>query len=1267
MPQFIVTRVEDDYEGKPVAALNIYRDGDKIQIEVRSKSRVLRDHLRDVLASPFYQVSPMNYLAAGISANYSLYIEPNTKLFIMYMSDRLGWYGYIMRPINKESVLKSIYDLHYDFFAVIDVLPNTTSRVVKAMGGGGCGSGGDMYYNKKGELVVMRVPAGCMAVNNDGRVVGPGKYLHARVNTPDSAWSLIEVPKEYSKKIETFEKAATQAKGNENHPFLKRLIERNKKLLQEVREGKREYTPALHLITNLAQREEVNENPSELEGENTPPEKIYTEYVQIPKEELEEFKEQLDSVVQNATKLDTSPKEMADGVEAPLFNPELGSAGITNVSDAVYYNPELGIITTARHMRDVLRASKRGTWKYALPNQYYDIVNNEEAIEREAKRVLAAKEKMSPWLAAQYHFLLNSKSNEVGKVKFDQFVKEYNLDTEKLKDLKIDKEFLGRINALVGVRGVSNSAYAPLDYSVKMIGKLEELKKDPNERLLEKEVDGFVENELSKVMEVSDEGILHFKKDVFEIKDTPKTFKDLAGRAKKETWNELAFRLNRPKLGNYQAVLAKIISYPKLYSWTGGLKQGKGFDLNLEQGTGKTVIMLAAEAAMRTKEEFKNHFKAKVLSNGRWRTMERFTVIVAPNPHNWRDTIKGARKEEVHYIAGNKVDRQNQWEKLFRDIEDGKKIPRYIVIGTGKFRSDTEKEKINEEEEAKLRIDSMDVGYLKMLTTGFKSKKTEKEIAKEGLIANFILDEAGLFVNKSSQRTQIMRQIRALVTSDRNKGLFFTLNGEILSNSLSDAVYRLAYVNDKAFNGEDAILGTYGKETPKGSGRYLLIGLEEVHNLKKIAAQQKNKYWQDQVQKAIERARNYVEQFKKEFPNSFRLSMKMISGKDLKSTETVTTGLHGTFANIYMQAFNKFAAIKQLEKAARDDATVKEIVKSYALGSFATVLQTAFGVANPRTMFDYAIGDDILWKEIDRAIKKKTGYSVDKTKKEEYLSEMERIRGEIDAYLAEATTSPFDTASETLAKFAHIFKRIPKSSKQSVYDEEMGKEKSFTTSYRERLWKRHVSEETRELLKNIINSKPDPVSTEIVSKAQVLLDKQADADNEPPRLVIGSGSRQLAEKVAALLEKQYKKSGDVIVQVITGDTPQEDRELIESVHKNSKQRVITIVTNAGARGLNLQSPYMIRTPLWSAGQAVQMDARARRDPSKPLKVIKVVSTGAALYMNDTEEGKTRLAEVLDTGSDYDDIEKAVEALGMRIESRTLLKEIEKRNLGIDVG
>ena len=677
MPQFLLTRVEDDYEGKPVAAVNIYRDGDQIQIEVRSKSKMLRDHLRDVLASPFYQISPMNYLAAGISANYSLYIEPKTKLFLMYLSDRLGWYGYIMRPVNKNSVLKSVYELHYSFFATVDFLPDRAALVVKAVGtGGGCGGGsGEMYYNKKGELVVMRVPAGCMAISSDGRVVGPGKYLHARVNTPDSSWSLVEVPQEYQQYVETYNKQAELTEKTGNERALDKLIAKNKKrLLEKVKKGDAKYSPILHLLTNRLKREEIEEPTSELHGKTAEnlPEKIYAEYVQIPEDEYKEFEKDIKAILESAVKLDTSPQEMPgdeEGADTPEFNPALGSAGRLNVSEAIYVNPDQGLLATAATMPRMLKINQdansglqKGVWKFALPNEYSNIQHNDEAIEKEARRLLDSGEKLSPWLAAKYHLLLNRKNNAAadgGRIDFEKFVKTYNVNTDALRELDVSKEFIGRIHSLVSVSPVENSSYEPLEFTREITSSWHELKDDPNERKREEEVRAHVNSSLSKVLERSEDGILHFKKDVFEIKDTPKTFKDIAGSSK-EYWNEMVFRLNRPDLGNYQAVLADIIAYPKMYAWTGGLKQSKGFDLNLEQGTGKTVIMLAAEAAMRSKPEFADHFKGKVLVNGRWRNVEKFTIITAPNPHNWVNTIKGARKDNSLYIGGTKAQRKEQ-------------------------------------------------------------------------------------------------------------------------------------------------------------------------------------------------------------------------------------------------------------------------------------------------------------------------------------------------------------------------------------------------------------------------------------------------------------------------------------------------------------------------------------------------------------------------------------------------------------------------------
>ena len=1270
MPRFFVMRVEEDYGDTPVASINIFRDGSDIQVEVRAKSRMIRDHLKDVLASPFYQLSPMNYLAAGISANYSLYIEPNTKLFLMYLIDRLGWYGYIINPVNKNTVTKSIYDLHYGFYAVANVAGDEIRVVTKAMSGGsGCGSasGGEMYYNKSGELVVMRVPAGCMAVSSDGRVVGPGKYLHARVNTQDSPWSLVELPKQYNTYMRTLETTENLAKKKGNDKVLEKAIERNRKMLKKLLdEGKLQYSPAYHLLTNLPKSEEV-----EVEKDSGT-EKVYVSYVEIPEEEREEFATQLAQISENAEKLDLTPREMKIDQEPP-FNPNLGSAGQVNVVDAIYYNPQLGLLATATMMPRMLQAFKnddgtpKGVWKFALPEEYDNIINNPEAIIAEAEKKLAAGEKLSPWLAGQYHLLRNKKRGgiDAGRVDFTKMAEKYNMDIDRLRDLTIDKEFVGRINSLVPVAKVENSQYEPLEFTEEVKPSLEELENDPNEEKRVQVVNEFKSELLEPVLTVNEEGILHFKTNVSKIKGTPKSFKDIAGTASKEYWNEKKFKLNRPGLGNYQAVLAKLIAFPKMYAWLGGPKQSKGFDLNLEQGTGKTVIMLAAEAAMRSMKEFQKHFKAKVKTRSGWKEIDRFTMIVAPNAHTWANTLKGARKENAIVISGTRQERERQWEKLLQQIEEGSVTARYIVVGSGKFRSEKQTVAISEEEEAEFQVDSMDISYMKMLMTGFRSSKTNKVVSQNGLVANFVLDEAGLFVNKDANRTKLMREVRALATSNRNKGLFFTLNGEILSNSLDDVVNRLAYVNDKVFNGEDAFIGRYGERL---GGKYVIVGSKMAAQLNKELKEYKGPEFEKQKQHIMQTLQQNVEKLQSEFPNSFRLNMKMISGKDLKSTTTHQTGLSGTFAKIYNDVFQKFKTIKQLASAAKDDEELKDIIQAYSLGAFSTLINASFGAANPRTLLEYGIGEPILWKKVSaklRAKYKLDAYPDDVERKKAFEKDLQAIRSEIDKYLSVATEQPFSSSgSGLLAQFAHIFPRIPKSSKKTHINEETGEEKAFSTAYRERLWKDMVSDETRKLLNDIIYETPDPVTDAILQKAHTLLEKSANPDSDKKRLVIGSGSRILAEKVARRLEEQY--GGDVEVQIITGDTPEKDRERIEQIHQQSDKPVITIVTNAGARGLNLQAPYMIRTPLWSAGQAVQMDARARRDPGKPLKVYKILSTGAASFMNMTEEQKTALAAIFDTGADIDDIEEFVERVGDKLSINTLVEILEELNVNIEV-
>jgi hypothetical protein len=146
---------------------------------VYSKNPKMKAHLEKLLQYTAYISSPgtntNNFFADSV-----LELQPNTIYYINALPEILSWRGYNVKVVNETH--KSVD--YSDLFMEVDLQKSTNS--------------GNIIYNKQGERVVKRVPDGYVAVHDDGRVVGGGKYLNANIDKEGASWTLVQNPHEKS-------------------------------------------------------------------------------------------------------------------------------------------------------------------------------------------------------------------------------------------------------------------------------------------------------------------------------------------------------------------------------------------------------------------------------------------------------------------------------------------------------------------------------------------------------------------------------------------------------------------------------------------------------------------------------------------------------------------------------------------------------------------------------------------------------------------------------------------------------------------------------------------------------------------------------------------------------------------------------------------------------------------------------------------------------------------------------------------------------------
>jgi len=325
--------------------------------------------------------------------------------------------------------------------------------------------------------------------------------------------------------------------------------------------------------------------------------------------------------------------------------------------------------------------------------------------------------------------------------------------------------------------------------------------------------------------------------------------------------------------------------------------------------THNTAVVLAAEAIMRNRGLF-----------------DRTTLIIAPNnlSYNWKSEIKNFRKEETIIIEGTPEQRKRQWEQLAVMAARGVS-PKFVVLGVGKVRFNSETNEITDEEEYN---PTEDLKYLKQLSQPFK---VGGKVVDKGLFSLTVVDETSLFSNPESNRHYALRQIINWVTGDKNKGVVWTLNGNISSNSAVDTIVEAGWVNSFIRNNIKGIVDIYTD---------------------RVAPQSNRRVW---------KSSQALKQFMGKFRHSFLTITKVMAvGEDRRIKPDLYVDMGEEFYKVYAAAMDKLEA---LYAPMIEDEEDNPISKNWKVGLMMSLQQSSFGVGKPQRLLEYDLASTELLRQ----------------------------------------------------------------------------------------------------------------------------------------------------------------------------------------------------------------------------------------------------------------------------------------------------------------
>lgn len=358
-------------------------------------------------------------------------------------------------------------------------------------------------------------------------------------------------------------------------------------------------------------------------------------------------------------------------------------------------------------------------------------------------------------------------------------------------------------------------------------------------------------------------------------------------------------------LYSHQKAGVAVLTDTTQYEAFGGPKGWHGQFISSYYGSGKTAMILAADAILRNKGVFK--------------TGEQVTIITAPNKNTfvWQSEAGKFRDEDAIVIDGGREDRVEQWERILERARDNT-LPNLLVVGSSKFRFSKGVDTHDDEEAWELGLDAQ---YMKLLALGGSSH--DKNV-KGGHVSALVLDESGQYVNSNSARHSAVAEITDAVYY--GKGVTWTLNGDMSGNSSSDTISEMSFINKYVRDNYVSLVNEYTKSDQATSGK-------------------KN------AERRIWKNGNFLIKFMNVFrPQIFSLKGQVVVGKKwgLTYTDDVTTPIGANWGEVYKGAWNKIisaSANKQMRKA---------------LGAMQIMINSSLGAVQPARLIEYGLGMDEL-------------------------------------------------------------------------------------------------------------------------------------------------------------------------------------------------------------------------------------------------------------------------------------------------------------------
>jgi hypothetical protein len=351
------------------------------------------------------------------------------------------------------------------------------------------------------------------------------------------------------------------------------------------------------------------------------------------------------------------------------------------------------------------------------------------------------------------------------------------------------------------------------------------------------------------------------------------------------------------------------------YEVYGGPQGHHGQFLSFSYGTGKTAMVMAADAVMRNR--------------GRFKAGEQVTIITAPNKnvYVWQQEVGKFRDEDAIVVDGDRAERVKQWEDLVGRAQSGT-LPNIIVVGSSKFRFSSADGETDDDWEL-----GVDAKYMKLLALG----GSLRGLPVQGKhISALVLDESGQYVNPGSARHSAVQEIADSIYHGR--GIVWSLNGDVSGNSASDTISEISFLNKMVRDNYMTMVNMYTK-----------VNYDAPRVTKDIG----RRIWKD-----AKRMYEFASAFR---PQIYTLDATTIAGEDYGLSRTIDLGaeLGRNWGSVYM------AAIRKLEAGIES----KNLKKSFGLQNI--LIQASLGAVSPARMIEYDVGVNELVKDVQRLLSPK--------------------------------------------------------------------------------------------------------------------------------------------------------------------------------------------------------------------------------------------------------------------------------------------------------